>query len=91
MKKVFVISLISFTFATCQVAFAETVNVTNSVTDINQEAGIANIKKVLSAACQERGGTTVEDSFEIIFEKTNPNKAIPKPYYVDGAMKCNLK
>jgi len=26
----------------------------------------------------------------VVFEKTNPNPNVPKPYYVDAKMKCDL-
>lgn len=28
--------------------------------------------------------------FEVVFEKTSANPQVPKPYYVDGRMKCEL-
>ena len=38
----------------------------------------------------ERKGTPDAASFEVVFEKTSPNPNVPKPYYVDGKMKCDL-
>lgn len=29
-------------------------------------------------------------SFEVVFEKTSTNPDVPKPYYVDGKLKCDV-
>jgi hypothetical protein len=71
-------------------ALAETVNLTNSADGANREAGIAAVKKKLQDACTDREGSPDAASFEVVFEKTSDNPNIPKPYYVDGRMKCEL-
>lgn len=71
-------------------ALAETVNLTNSADGANRDAGIAAVKKKLQDACTERKGTPAADTFEVVFEKTSENPNVPKPYYVDGKMQCEL-
>lgn len=71
-------------------ASAETVNLTNSADGANRDAGIAAVKKKLQDACTDRKGSPDADSFEVVFEKTSDNPNVPKPYYVDGKMKCEL-
>ncbi|AWH46414.1 hypothetical protein [Stenotrophomonas sp. ZAC14A_NAIMI4_1] len=71
-------------------ALAETVNLTNSADGANRDAGINAVKKKLSDACTDRKGTPKSDSFEVVFEKTSENPNVPKPYYVDGKMQCEL-
>lgn len=72
------------------VASAETVNLTNSADGANRDAGITAVKKKLQEACADRKGTPDAESFEVVFEKTSDNPNVPKPYYVDGKMKCEL-
>lgn len=72
------------------VASAETVNLTNSADGANRDAGVTAVKKKLQDACTDRKGTPDADSFEVVFEKTSDNPNVPKPYYVDGRMKCEL-
>jgi hypothetical protein len=75
------------------VASAETVNLTNSADGANRDAGITAVKKKLQDACTDRKGTPDPpdpESFEVVFEKTSDNPNVPKPYYVDGKMKCEL-
>jgi len=71
-------------------AFAEVANLTNSADGANREAGITAVKQKLQAACTDRKGTPDPASFEVVFEKTSENPTVPKPYYVDGKMQCNL-
>jgi hypothetical protein len=71
-------------------AFGGTVNLTNSAEGANRDAGIAAVKKKLQDACTDRKGSPDTDSFEVVFEKTSDNPNVPKPYYVDGKMKCEL-
>ncbi|MEB1528115.1 hypothetical protein [Xanthomonas sp. WHRI 7945] len=71
-------------------AFAEVANLTNSADGANRDAGIAAVKKKLQDACTERKGTPNLDSFEVVFEKTSQNPDVPKPYYVDAKLKCDL-
>jgi len=71
-------------------ALAETVNLTNSADGANRDAGIAAVKKKLGDACTDRKGSPDAASFEVVFEKTSENPNVPKPYYVDGKMKCEL-
>lgn len=71
-------------------AYAEVANLTNSADGANRDAGIAAVKKKLQEACTDRKGTPDADSFEVVFEKTSENPNVPKPYYVDGKMKCDL-
>ncbi|UYB54212.1 hypothetical protein OCJ37_09910 [Xanthomonas sp. AM6] len=71
-------------------AFAEVVNLTNSADGANRDAGIAAVKQKLQDACKERKGTPNPDSFEVVFEKTSQNPDVPKPYYVDAKLKCDL-
>ncbi len=72
------------------VASAETVNLTNSADGANRDAGITAVKKKLQDACTDRKGAPDAESFEVVFEKTSDNPNVPKPYYVDGKMKCEL-
>jgi hypothetical protein len=90
MHKFHKIALAGLLLAASQPVLAEIVNVTNSATAENKEKGVAAVKAKLSAACTDRGGTPDTASFEIVFEKTSPNPDVPKPYYVDGKMKCDL-
>ena len=90
MKKWYVIALMGLAFGLSQEAFAEVVNMTNSADGANRDSGISAVKEKLNAACKERGGTADSESFEVVFEKTNPNPEVPKPYYVDAKMKCDL-
>ncbi|KAB7771795.1 hypothetical protein [Xanthomonas maliensis] len=71
-------------------AMAEVANLTNSAEGANREAGITAVKKKLQEACESRKGKVNMDSFEVVFEKTNPNPDVPKPYYVDAKIKCDL-
>lgn len=72
------------------IAFAEVANLTNSAEGANREAGLAAVKKKLQDACTDRKGTPDVASFEVVFEKTSDNPDVPKPYYVDGKMQCDL-
>ena len=90
MKKSYVIALMVFASGMSQHAFAEVVNMTNSADGTDRDSGIAAVKEKLTAACKERGGTVDPESFEVVFEKTSPNPEVPKPYYVDAKMKCDL-
>lgn len=71
-------------------ASAETVNLTNSAEGANRASGLAAVKQKLQDACSGRNGTADTASFEVVFEKTSENPDVPKPYYVDGRMKCDL-
>lgn len=84
------IALAGVMLAAAQPALAEVVNLTNSATGANQAKGQAEVKQKLVAACTERSGQPDTASFEVVFEKTSPNPDVPKPYYVDGKMKCDL-
>ncbi|AHE57140.1 hypothetical protein [Sphingomonas sanxanigenens] len=84
------IALAGFLLAVAQPAWAEIVNLTNSAEGENKDKGVAAVKQKLVAACTERSGKPDAASFEIVFEKTSPNPDVPKPYYVDGKMKCDL-
>ncbi|WP_369944513.1 hypothetical protein [Xanthomonas medicagonis] len=77
-------------FGIASPAFAEVANLTNSADGANREAGIAAVKQKLQEACTSRKGKPQPDSFEVVFEKTSQNPDVPKPYYVDGKMKCDL-
>lgn len=90
MRKLYAIAMMGFAFGMSQQALAEVVNVTNSAEGADRNGGIAAVKEKLNAACKERGGTPDPESFEVVFEKTNPNPDVPKPYYVDAKMKCDL-
>ncbi|WP_242111856.1 hypothetical protein [Luteimonas aquatica] len=90
MKKLCAVALMGLAFGTSQAAFAEVVVQTNNADGANRDSGIAAVKEKLNAACAERGGKPVSDSFEVVFEKTSPNPDVPKPYYVDAKMKCDL-
>lgn len=76
--------------AASPLAFAEVANLNNSADGANRDAGIAAVKKKLQDACTDRKGTPDAASFEVVFEKTSENPDVPKPYYVDGKMKCDL-
>lgn len=90
MRKLYAIALMGFAFGLSQEALAEAVNLTNSADGANRDSGISAVKEKLNAACQERGGKPDSESLEVVFEKTNPNPDVPKPYYVDAKMKCEL-
>ena len=84
------IALAGFMLALSQPAWAEIVNLTNSAEGENKDKGVAAVTQKLVAACTERSGKPDTASFEIVFEKTSANPDVPKPYYVDGKMKCDL-
>lgn len=90
MTKFHTIALAGLLAAISQPALAEIVNVTNSATAENKEKGVAAVKEKLIAACKERGGKADPASYETVFDRTVPNPDVPKPYYVDGKMKCDL-
>jgi len=90
MTKLHALMLAGGLLALSPLASAETVNLTNSAEGANRDAGITAVKKKLQDACTERKGSPDAASFEVVFEKTSPNPNAPKPYYVDGKMKCDL-
>jgi len=90
MTKLHALMLAGGLLALSPLASAETVNLTNSAEGANRDAGITAVKKKLQDACTERKGSPDAASFEVVFEKTSPNPNVPKPYYVDGRMKCDL-
>ena len=63
---------------------------TNGGGGASRGAGSTAVKRKLNDACTERKGTPKADSFEVVFEKTSENPNVPKPYYVDGKMQCEL-
>ncbi|MCF8867253.1 hypothetical protein [Xanthomonas campestris] len=71
-------------------ASAEVVNLTNSADGANRDAGISAVEQKLQDACKGRKGTPDMASFEVVFEKTSTNPDVPKPYYVDGKLKCDV-
>ncbi|WP_447785495.1 hypothetical protein [Stenotrophomonas bentonitica] len=90
MKKLYAAVLAGCLLGMSSLAFAEVANLTNSADGANRDAGIAAVKKKLQDACTERKGTPKVESFEVVFEKTSDNPNVPKPYYVDGKMQCDL-
>lgn len=90
MKKLYPLLFTACLLGASPVAFAETVNLTNSADGATRDAGLAAVKKKLQEACTGRKGTPNLDSFEVVFEKTSDNPNVPKPYYVDGKMQCEL-
>lgn len=90
MKNLNAVILAGCLFGLSNSALADTVNLTNSADGANRDAGLAAVKKKLQDACAERKGTAITDSFEVVFEKTSANPGVPKPYYVDGRMQCDL-
>ncbi|HIE5354576.1 hypothetical protein [Stenotrophomonas maltophilia] len=90
MTKLHTVLITGCLLALSPLASAETVNLTNSADGANRDAGIAAVKKKLQDACTDRKGSPDADSFEVVFEKTSDNPNVPKPYYVDGKMKCEL-
>lgn len=90
MTKLHTVLITGCLLALSPLASAETVNLTNSADGANRDAGIAAVKKKLQDACTDRKGSPDTDSFEVVFEKTSDNPNVPKPYYVDGKMKCEL-
>lgn len=90
MKPLHTALLTACLFGASPLAFAEVANLTNSADGADRAAGIAAVKQKLEAACTERKGTADPDSFEVVFEKTSDNPNVPKPYYVDGKMQCDL-
>jgi len=90
MTKLRTLMLTGCLLALSSLASAETVNLTNSADGANRDAGIAAVKKKLQEACADRKGSPDAASFEVVFEKTSENPNVPKPYYVDGKMKCEL-
>lgn len=90
MTKLHTVLITGCLLALSPLASAETVNLTNSAEGANRDAGVAAVKKKLQDACTDRKGSPDTDSFEVVFEKTSDNPNVPKPYYVDGKMKCEL-
>lgn len=90
MKKLYAIALTGCALAMSQTAFAEVVYVTNSADAASKDGAVTAVKEKLSAACKERAGKPDIESFEVTFEKKSPNPDVPKPYYVDAKMKCDL-
>lgn len=90
MTKLHTVLITGCLLALSPLASAETGNLTNSAEGANRDAGIAAVKKKLQDACTDRKGSPDTDSFEVVFEKTSDNPNVPKPYYVDGKMKCEL-
>ncbi|MBB5876320.1 MULTISPECIES: hypothetical protein [Xanthomonas] len=90
MKKLYALVFAGSLLGLASPAFAEVANLTNSADGANREAGIAAVKKKLQEACTSRKGTPDPNSFEVVFEKTSQNPDVPKPYYVDGKMKCDI-
>jgi len=90
MKKLHTLMITGCLLALSPLASAEIVNLTNSADGADRDAGIAAVKKKLQEACTERKGTADMESFEVVFEKTSENPNVPKPYYVDGKLKCDL-
>lgn len=90
MKKLHAAVLAGCLLGMSPLAFAEVANLTNSADGANRDAGIAAVKKKLQDACTQRNGMPDAASFEVVFEKTSENPNVPKPYYVDGKMKCDL-
>lgn len=90
MTKLHTVLITGCLLALSPLASAETVNLTNSAEGANRDAGVAAVKKKLHDACTDRKGSPDTDSFEVVFEKTSDNPNVPKPYYVDGKMKCEL-
>ncbi|RXK68330.1 hypothetical protein ERT44_05835 [Stenotrophomonas sp. MA5] len=90
MTKLHTVLITGCLLALSPLASAETVNLTNSAEGANRDAGIAAVKKKLQDACTDRKGSPDTDSFEVVFDKTSDNPNVPKPYYVDGKMKCEL-
>lgn len=90
MTKLHTVLITGCLLALSPLASAETVNLTNSAEGANRDAGIAAVKRKLQDACTDRKGSPDAGSFEVVFEKTSDNPNVPKPYYVDGKMKCEL-
>ncbi|MEA9557658.1 hypothetical protein VC273_17685 [Xanthomonas nasturtii] len=90
MKKLHSMLLVGCLLGLSTQAWAEVANLTNSADGANREAGIAAVKKKLQDACTSRQGKVDMASFEVVFEKTSTNPDVPKPYYVDGKIKCDL-
>ncbi len=90
MTKLYAVTLLGLAFAASQPAHAEIVNLTNSGDGATRDAAIANVKGKLTAGCTERGGRPDDASFEVVFEKKSDNPDVPKPFDVDGKMKCDL-
>ncbi|PKV11656.1 hypothetical protein MUG10_21640 [Xanthomonas prunicola] len=90
MKQLQTMILAGCLVALSPMAYAEVANLTNSADGANRDAGIAAVKKKLQEACTSRNGTPDLGSFEVVFEKTSKNPDVPKPYYVDGKLKCDL-
>ncbi|WP_434989722.1 hypothetical protein [Xanthomonas melonis] len=90
MKKLHSAVLVGCLLGLSPSAFAEVANLTNSADGADRDAGIAAVKKKLQEACQSRQGKVDMASFEVVFEKTSTNPDVPKPYYVDAKIKCDL-
>ncbi|CAD0336599.1 hypothetical protein [Xanthomonas hortorum] len=90
MKKLHALMVVAGLLGMSSPAFAEVANLTNSADGANRDAGIAAVKKKLQDACTGRQGKPDLDSFEVVFEKTSKNPEVPKPYYVDAKLKCDL-
>ncbi|MBB4132057.1 MULTISPECIES: hypothetical protein [unclassified Xanthomonas] len=89
MKKLHVL-MVAGLLGASPLAFAEVGQLTNSADGANRDAGIAAVKKKLQDACTERQGKPDMESFEVVFERTSKNPDVPKPYYVDAKLKCDL-
>lgn len=90
MKKLHMLMAVGCLLGLSSPAFAEIANLTNSADGANRDAGIAAVKQKLQEACKSRNGSVDLDSFEVVFEKTSKNPDVPKPYYVDAKIKCDL-
>jgi hypothetical protein len=55
-----------------------------------RDAGISAVIKKLQDACTDSKGSPDSETFEVVLEKASDNPNVPKPYYVDGKMKCDL-
>lgn len=90
MRKWYLVALMGLSLGMSQSAFAEVVNLTNSADGASRDSAVKAVQDKLNAACTERGGKPVADSFKVEFEKKSDNPDVPKPHYVDAKMKCDL-
>jgi hypothetical protein len=90
MKKSHAVMLAAGLMVLSPLASAEVVNLTNSGEGASKDDAVSQARKKLQDACTDRKGQADPESFEVTFEKINPNPDVPKPHYVDAKLKCDL-
>lgn len=86
MKKFHALALFAITLVASQAAMAEINNVTASADAANREAALKKLQETLDGNCKGYGGTPVQGSLKIVFEKPLPTGK----YFIDGTMQCDI-